>query len=84
MENKNRKAYPSDISNEMYELIMPYLPEDSKAGRPRLHSRREIIEAIFYVSPNGCTWRALPGDFPPWKTVYHYFRLWRNSGWWEE
>jgi putative transposase len=44
---------------------------------------REILDAIFYVVRGGCTWRLLSHDFPPWKTVYHHFRLWRIDGTWE-
>ncbi len=43
---------------------------------------REILDAVFYVVRGGCAWRLLPHDFPPWKTVYHYFRLWRIDGTW--
>jgi putative transposase len=48
-----------------------------------VHPLREILDAVFYVVRGGCTWRLLPHDFPPWKTVYHYFRLWRIDGTWE-
>ncbi len=44
---------------------------------------REILDAIFYIVKSGCAWRLLPHDFPPWKTVYHYFRAWRLNGTWE-
>jgi len=44
---------------------------------------REVINAILYVLRNGIVWRALPHDFPPWKTVFHYFRAWRQDGTWE-
>ena len=45
---------------------------------------REILNAVFYIVRSGFAWRLLPhGDFPPWKTVYHYFRLWRIDGTWE-
>ncbi len=44
---------------------------------------REILDAIFYVTRSGCAWRLLPHEFPPWKTVYHYFRAWRLNGTWE-
>ena len=44
---------------------------------------REILDAVFYVVRSGCAWRLLPHDFPPWKTIYHYFRLWRLDGTWE-
>jgi putative transposase len=56
----------------------------SSTGAPRKHSWREIMNAIFYVVKNGCVWRALPHDFPCWKTVYHYFRLFRQTGLWEQ
>jgi putative transposase len=39
---------------------------------------------MFYVVKNGCVWRALPHDFPAWQTVYHYFRLFRQTGLWEQ
>jgi putative transposase len=44
---------------------------------------REIVNALFYVNHNGCVWRALPHDFPPWKTCYNYFRDWISDGTWE-
>jgi putative transposase len=45
---------------------------------------REILDAVFYVVRGGCAWRLLPHDFPPWRTVYHYFRAWRINGTWEQ
>jgi putative transposase len=45
-----------------------------------LHSPREILNAVFYVLKSGCQWRMLPREFPPWKTVFHYFRAWRLDG----
>jgi putative transposase len=59
------------------------MPKANSTGRPRLHAWREVLNAIFYVVKNGCHWRALPHDFPPWKSIYHYFRLWRINGKWE-
>lgn len=44
---------------------------------------REVLNAIFYVTRTGCAWRMLPHDFPPWGTVWFYFRTWRNDGTWE-
>jgi putative transposase len=61
----------------------PTLPVPENEGRPRLHSLREILDAIFYLLKSGCPWRLLPHDFPPWQTVYHYFRSWRLDGVWE-
>jgi transposase len=48
-----------------------------------MHTTREILNAIFYIVRGGCAWRLLPNDFPPWKTVYHYFRSWRLDGTWK-
>jgi putative transposase len=60
-----------------------YLPAPKANGRPRIYTPREILNAIFYMLKSGCAWRLLPHDFPPWKTVYHYFRFWRLDGTWE-
>jgi len=78
-----RRAYQSDLSDEEWEVLKPHLPVPQASGRPRLHPLREIVDAVFYVLRGGCAWRLLPHDFPPWKTVYHYFRLWRIEGTWE-
>jgi putative transposase len=78
-----RKAYQSDLSDAEWSCVEPHLPAPGITGRPKLHSTREILNAIFYVLRGGCAWRLLPHDFPPWKTVYHYFRFWRLDGTWE-
>ena len=78
-----RRAYQTDLSNAEWALITPHLPTPRDPGRPRVHPLREILDAVFYVVRGGCTWRLLPHDFPPWKTVYHYFRAWRIDGTWE-
>jgi putative transposase len=73
-----RRAYQSDLSDAEWALIEPHIPALRTGGRPRLRPLREILDAVFYVVRGGCTWRLLPhDDFPPRKTVYHYFRLWR-------
>jgi putative transposase len=81
---KSQQEYPTDLNDTEWAQIAPYLPEASCTGAPRKHSWREIMNAIFYIVKNGCTWRALPHDFPCWKTVYHYFRLFRKTGLWEQ
>ena len=78
-----RRAYQSDLSDAEWSCLKPHLPAPKAYGRPRLHSPREILDAILYVLKSGCAWRLLPHDFPPWRTVYHYFRAWRLSGVWE-
>jgi len=78
-----RKAYQTDLSDAERTCLKLHLPAPKAPGRPRLHTLREILDAIFYVVRGGCAWRLLPHDFPPWKTVYHYFRSWRLDGTWE-
>ena len=78
-----RKAYQTDLSDAEWECLEAHLPAPKANGRPRLYPLREVLDAIFYVVRSGCQWRLLPHDFPPWKTVYHYFRFWRLDGTWE-
>jgi putative transposase len=78
-----RKAYQTDLSDAEWGCLESYLPAPNANGRPRVYPLREILDAIFYVLKSGCAWRLLPHDFPPWKTVYHYFRFWRLDGTWE-
>ncbi len=80
---KSRPAYPTDLNDSEKRIIAPLLPKPSQRGRPREHEWYEILNAIFYIVRSGCAWRLLPHDLPPWKTVYHYFRLWRTDGTWE-
>src|ERR687896_2338618 len=79
-----RKSYPTDLSDAEWACIEPHLPPSKAPGRPRVHSLREILNAIFYIVKSGCAWRLLPHEFPPWKTIHHYFRTWRIDGTWEQ
>lgn len=77
------RHYPSDTTDEEWVLLAPLLPTgrpSRRGGRPAQHSRRDIIDAIRYVAHNGCVWRALPVDFPPWQTVYRYHAAWTRDG----
>lgn len=78
-----RKAYPTDLTDEAWALLEPHVPQPLPGGRPAHWPRRELVNAMFYVLRNGCTWRALPHDFPPYSTVYDYFRRWRDAGVWQ-
>ena len=78
------RRYPSDLTDDEWDLLEPYLPAPKKRGRPRLHPLREILDAVFYLLKTGCQWRMLPREFPPWKTVFHYLRTWMLDGTWEE
>jgi putative transposase len=77
------KRYPSDLSDEEWRLLEPHLPPPHRRRWPSLPSPRKILNAIFYILKSGCQWRMLPRGFPPWKTVFHYFRAWRVNGIWE-
>ena len=57
-----RKAYQSDLSDAEWNRLKPHLPSPKAYGRPRLHSTREITDAILYVLKSGCAWRLLPHD----------------------
>jgi putative transposase len=78
-----RKTYPTDLSDTEWDRLKTHLPDAMLPGRLRAHSLRDIFDAIFYILRSGCAWRLLPHDFPPWKTVHHYFRTWRLDGTWE-
>src|SRR5918992_5980632 len=83
METMESRRYPTDLSDDEWRSISPHLlhlPEHTGQGRPRLHGLRAILDAIFYVLKSGCPWRLLPREFPPWKTVYDWFRRWRIDG----
>jgi len=81
---KSQQGYPTDLNDTEWAQIAPYLPEPSSTGAPRKHDWRSLLNAMFYVVKNGCGWRALPHDFAAWQTVYHYFRLFRLNGLWEQ
>jgi putative transposase len=77
------KPYPSDLTDAQWGIIKPLLPPASKLGRPRKTELRDIIAAILSRNRNGCTWRALPPDFPTWRTVYNSFIRWAANGTWQ-
>src|ERR1051326_4396503 len=80
------QTYPSDLTDEQWQLLRPLLPKRKlgKPGRPRTVKQRDILDAIFYILRSGCPWRLLPHDFPPWGTVSSQFYRWRKSGLWEK
>jgi len=77
-------VYPSDLTDKEWLVIKEYFGQKRLFGRPLKHDRRSIVNAIFYVTKSGCQWRMLPKDFPPWQTVYDYFKRWCVTGIWEE
>lgn len=84
LKRSRRLPYPSDLSDKEWKLIKPSFPNlRTNIGKKRIHSYREILNAIFYLLRSGCAWRVLTHEFSHWKTVYHYFLLWRLEGIWE-
>ena len=84
MEGLARKRYPSDLTDEQWELIEFVIPAAKSGGRPRESDMREVINAMLYISRSGCQWDMLPHDLPPKSTVYEYFGAWRDDGTWQE
>jgi putative transposase len=80
MPNPCQKRYPSDLSPNELAILIPLLPPPKATGRKPSHSWPDILNGMFYILVAGCSWRMLPKDFPPWKTVYHDFRLWSLDG----
>ena len=79
-----RRVYPTDLTDAQWAVLEPLVPPPKPGGRPPKHPRRELVNAMLYVLRSGEAWRLLPHDLPPWQTVYHYFRLWRIGGAWEQ
>jgi putative transposase len=78
-----RKPYPSDLTDEQWAIVAPLIPSAWPGGRPRRVDMREVLNALFYRTREGCTWRALPHDFPPWRTAYNYFQWFTWGGTWQ-
>jgi transposase len=77
------RRYPSDTADAEWALLAPLVPTGGpgpRGGRPPVRPRRDIVDAIRYVAHNGCVWRALPADFPPWQTVHDYHTRWAADG----
>ena len=68
------KRCPRDLTDEEWERIAPLLPKPGKRGRKAEVAQREVLNGIRYMSRSGGGWRMLPKDFPPWQTVYWWFR----------
>lgn len=77
-----RRAYATDLTDVEWALVEPYV-RSSGLGRPPLHSKRELLNAIFYQLRAGSAWHLLPHDLPAWRTVYKQFEAWREGGTWD-
>jgi len=74
--------YASDLRDDEWAVIEPFMPEARLLGRPRTTVLREVVNALVYMASSGCQWRMLPKNFPPFSTVQGYFYQWRNDGTW--
>ena len=77
------KQYTSSLTDEQWGLVKPLIPSARTGGTKRTTSMRRVVDAVLYLTKNGCTWRDLPGDFPPHPTVYAHFSRWRDDGTWK-
>ncbi|HZB84498.1 MAG TPA: transposase, partial [Rubrobacteraceae bacterium] len=77
---KNRKPYPSDISDEEWAFVAPYLGLVREDAPQRTHHLREVFNALRWIVRAGASWRMMPHDFPPWEAVYQQARRWLAAG----
>ena len=75
-----RKPYPSDVSDEEWGLVAPYLTLLSEQAGQREHSLREVFNGLRYVVKTGAPWRWMPNDLPPWAAVYQQTQRWLAAG----
>ena len=76
----SRQKYPSDLSREQFQQILPLLESVRKRTKPRTADLYEVFCAVLYLLKSGCQWRMLPRDFPKWRTVHSYFAKWSEPG----
>jgi putative transposase len=78
-----RKPYPTDLTDEQWQVLQPLIPLAKHGGRPRKVDMREVVNTLFYQNRSGCQWDMLPHDLLPKSTVYDYFAQWRDDGTWQ-
>ena len=76
----SRKAYPTDVSDEEWEFVAPYLTLLREDATQRLYPSRELFDAVRWMVKAGCAWRLLPNDLPPWTAVHQQAERWRKAG----
>lgn len=75
-----RKPYPSDVSDEEWAFVAPYLALLREDAPQRTHDLREVFDALRWIVRSGAPWRMLPHDFPPWQAVYQQTQRWLSTG----
>lgn len=81
---KEKRRYPTDLTDKQWEKLELLLPQRSTRGRPAKYTYREIVNGMLYVLRGGISWRMMPSDLPPWRSVYWYFMQWRDQGLFEQ
>lgn len=76
----NRKPYPSDVSDEEWGFVAPYLALIREGSPQRAHDLREVFDALRWVVRTGSPWRYVPHDLPPWEVVYQQTQRWLRAG----
>lgn len=82
MEYMQAKQYTSNLTQVEYETIKEFLP--IQRTNKLTYSWHELLNGIFYVEKNGCTWRDIPADLPPWQTCYYHYKKFRLNSFWEQ
>jgi transposase len=80
----NRKPYPSDVSNEEWAFVAPYLALVREDAQQRNHDLREVFNGLRWIVRTGSAWRYMPHDLPPWEAVYQQTQRWLRAGVFEE
>jgi len=83
-ETRDRKPYPSDVSDDEWALVAPYLTLMTEDAPQREHSLREVFNGLRWIVRTGAQWRWLPHDLPPWYTVYQQTQRWLRAGVFED
>ena len=78
--DRGHLRYPSDLTDEEWSLIAPFIPPAKRGGRKRSVNVREVLNGIMYLLSTGCPWSYIPKDFPPKSTIYDYYDLWNYEG----
>lgn len=73
-------SYPSDTTDQEWDLVKGFLDKRHKVGRPPVYKKRDILNALLYIAKTGCPWAYLPKDFPPASAVYFWWRTWLDDG----
>lgn len=78
--NRDKLRYPSDLTNEEWGLIEPFIPPAKRGGNRRIVDIRAVVNGLMYQLSTGCQWRYIPDSFPHHSTVYRYFQYWNQRG----